>query len=122
MLGVLVTHGHLDHYGLLDQVSPNVPVFSGRAAADIVNAARFFSPGGPALTPTVCFEDRVPMQIGPFTVTPILVDHSAFDAYALSVDADGHRLFYTGDLRGTAGRPPRSRGFSPILPLVSTPC
>lgn len=100
LLGVLVTHGHLDHYGLIEQVSPCVPVFSGRAAAAIVNAARFFSPGGPALHPTVCFQDRVPIHLGPFTVTPFLVDHSAFDAYALLIDAGGQRLFYTGDLRG----------------------
>lgn len=100
LLGVLVTHGHLDHYGLIDQVSPRVPVFSGRAAAAIVNAARFFSPGGPELVPTTCYEDGVPLQLGPFTVTPFLVDHSAFDAYSLLIAADGERLFYTGDLRG----------------------
>jgi ribonuclease J len=33
-------------------------------------------------------------------VTPYLVDHSGFDAYALLIEADGQRLFYTGDLRG----------------------
>ena len=99
VLGVLISHGHLDHYGLIDQVAPTVPVLCGRAAADVVNAARFFSPG-PALSPTACFQDRVPMSLGPFTVTPTLVDHSAYDAYALIIDADGRRLCYTGDLRG----------------------
>lgn len=99
LLGVLISHGHLDHYGLIDQVHPSVPVLCGRAAADIVSAARFFSPG-PTLTPTRCFEDSVPITLGPFTVTPILVDHSAYDAYALLVEADGRRLLYTGDLRG----------------------
>jgi ribonuclease J len=38
----------------------------------------------------------VPIQLGPFTVTPHLVDHS----YALVVDAADKRLMYTGDLRG----------------------
>jgi len=33
-------------------------------------------------------------------VTPHLVDHSAFDAYALEIEAGGRRLFYSGDLRG----------------------
>jgi ribonuclease J len=32
-------------------------------------------------------------------VTPYLVDHSAFDAYALHVQAGGRTLFYSGDLR-----------------------
>ena len=40
-----------------------------------------------------------PLQLGRFTVTPYLVDHSAFDAYALLVEADRRRLFYSGDLR-----------------------
>src|SRR6202012_4717140 len=36
---------------------------------------------------------------GPFTITPHLVDHSGFDAYALEIEAGGKRLFYSGDLR-----------------------
>jgi ribonuclease J len=39
------------------------------------------------------------MQFGPFRVTPHLVDHSAYDAYALEVEAGGRRLFYSGDIR-----------------------
>ncbi len=44
-------------------------------------------------------QDRVPFDLGPFRVTPFLVDHSAYDAYALLVEADGRRLFYSGDFR-----------------------
>ena len=39
------------------------------------------------------------MEIGPFRITPHLVDHSAFDAYALLVEADGKRVYYSGDFR-----------------------
>ena len=39
------------------------------------------------------------VQVGPFRITPYLVDHSAFDAYSLLVEADGKRLFYSGDFR-----------------------
>ena len=66
----------------------------------VVNAARFFSPSGPALRPDVHLEHEVPIALGPFTVTPYLVDHSAYDSYALLVDAGGRRLLYSGDLRG----------------------
>ena len=38
--------------------------------------------------------------MGPFRVTPYLVDHIAFDAYSLLVEADGKRVFYSGDFRG----------------------
>jgi ribonuclease J len=37
--------------------------------------------------------------MGPFTVTPILTDHSAFDAYMLLVESAGKRVLYTGDFR-----------------------
>jgi len=52
------------------------------------------------------------MVLGPFTVTPYLVDHSAFDSYAMVVEAAGRRLMYTGDLRGH-GR--KSRLFEEML-------
>jgi ribonuclease J len=100
LLAVLVSHPHLDHYGLVDQVSSRVPVYVGAGAAAVVTAARFFSPAGPALVPFGHLEHLVPMQFGPFTVTPYLVDHSGYDSYALVVDAGGRRLMYTGDLRG----------------------
>ena len=40
-----------------------------------------------------------PVRIGPFSITAHLVDHSAPDAVALEVQADGHRLLYSGDIR-----------------------
>jgi ribonuclease J len=43
--------------------------------------------------------DRKIIQVGPFRITPYLVDHSAYDAYALLIEANGRRLFYSGDLR-----------------------
>lgn len=100
LLAVVITHPHLDHYGLLAQVDPRTPVFMGEAAARVVAAARFFSPSTPEIHISQHLVHRVPMQIGPFTIEPRLNDHSAFDAYSLQVDADGRRLFYTGDIRG----------------------
>jgi len=41
-----------------------------------------------------------PFQVGNFTITPHLMDHSAPDAAAFLVEADDQRLFYTGDFRG----------------------
>lgn len=111
ILGVLISHGHLDHYGLVDQVHPSVPVYAGKAASAIVEAARFFSPRGPALRPTGYLVDGETFTLGPFRVTPYLVDHSAFDAYAVVLEAGGRRLMYTGDLRGHG----RKRSFARML-------
>jgi ribonuclease J len=40
------------------------------------------------------------IKIGPFKITPYLVDHSAMDAYAFLIEAEGKTVFYTGDFRG----------------------
>lgn len=97
--GVLISHPHLDHYGLLGGVDPDVPVFVGAEAAAIVDSARFFSQAGATIDPAGFFCDRRPFTIGPFTITPFLNDHSAFDAYSLLIECDGRRVFYTGDIR-----------------------
>lgn len=96
---ILLSHGHQDHWGLIDQVHPSIPVYIGKRAADILRAAGFWG-AGIDLRERGYFSDRVPMSIGEFTVTPYLVDHSGFDAYALVIEAGGQRLMYSGDFRG----------------------
>jgi len=100
IVGLLISHPHQDHYGLVGHVHPDVPIFTGRAAAAILTAARFFSPASANLAPAGHLSHRRPINLGRFRVTPYLADHSAFDSYSLLVEADGRRLFYTGDLRG----------------------
>ena len=112
LAGVIISHPHLDHYGLIDQVDPAVPVYIGREAALLLKAATFFSAAGTTVQPAAYLVHRVPVTIGAFTVTPYLADHSGFDAYSLLVEAGGNRLFYTGDLRGH-GR--KSRLFDELL-------
>jgi ribonuclease J len=100
LLGILISHPHLDHFGLLAQVSPNIPVGMGTAARRILAAAAPFMPGNP---PTIAagwdYESERSFDIGSFRITPFLVDHSAYDSYALLVESGGKRIFYSGDFR-----------------------
>jgi ribonuclease J len=100
LVGVVISHPHLDHYGLVDQVDTKVPIFIGKEAAAVLKAAAFFSSAGIELHQAGYLADRAPIKLGDFTVTPYLMDHSAFDSYALLVEAEGKRLFYSGDIRG----------------------
>ena len=100
LCGIVISHPHLDHYGLLDKVSSDVPVFTGAEAASLLRAASFFSPVSAEIEPAGFLVDREPIIVGPFVITPFLNDHSAFDAYSLLIEADGRRVFYSGDIRG----------------------
>jgi len=99
LLGVVISHPHADHYGLLPKVGASVPVYIGELASRILSEAAFFSPLGISRQPSGYLRHRQAFDLGPFRVTPFLNDHSAFDAYSLLIEAEGRRLFYTGDIR-----------------------
>jgi len=99
LLGVVISHPHLDHYGLAYQLPDQTLFLIGKAAQSILAAANLFTSAKTKFENVLYLEDRKPITLGAFTITPFLVDHSAYDAYAILVEADGKRLFYSGDLR-----------------------
>ncbi len=99
LLAVILSHGHRDHWGLVPKALASIPVVMGKAAEQIMRAAADFVPEPFAPTASKHLESGRPLQIGPFAITPHLVDHSGFDAYALEIEAGNRRLFYSGDLR-----------------------
>lgn len=105
LLGVIVSHPHPDHYGLLPEVDASVPIYIGAGAEGVLVEASFFT-GAPSLpAASGHLVHGVPLARGPFRITPCLVDHSAFDSYAVLVEADGRRLLYSGDLRAHGRKP-----------------
>lgn len=106
--GVFFTHYHGDHMGQIGQILPSVPLWMGETARDVALAlSRRLErvPGtdgartSAALERVNTFRPGVPVVVGYIRVTPILVDHSAFDAYMFLVEADGVKLLHTGDFR-----------------------
>ena len=100
LLGIFISHSHMDHYGLAPKVLQEIPVLLGSSMQRMLEAAGHFIPGTAVFHKTIEIKDRTPIILGPFKLTPYLVDHSAYDAYALLVESDGQRLFYSGDFRG----------------------
>ncbi len=99
LLAVILSHSHFDHYGLLDRLPAETKVFMGKATKAILEVARIFTPAGYCRDSSCEFVDRTTVSLGPFNITPFLVDHSAFDSHAFLIEAGGKRVFYTGDFR-----------------------
>jgi ribonuclease J len=100
LLAVVISHPHLDHYGLARYLLPDTQMIMGAATERILKASTLFTPTGMEFRNVLHLEAGKPLPIGPFTITPYLNDHSAYDAYSLLISAEGKRLFYSGDFRG----------------------
>lgn len=104
---IVLTHSHLDHYGLAHHAHPNIPVYSSRGTLAILEVGRVFFPDAALPADLRLLPDDEPLRLGrsgpdtagSLTVTAIPVDHAAPDSRALLCEADGQRLLYTGDLR-----------------------
>lgn len=96
---ILLSHSHQDHYGLLSYINPEVPVYMTEGAQALINTSDLFIPTKANLQKTIVLEKRKSLTIGDFTITPRLVDHSAFDAMAFLIEGKGKKIFYSGDFR-----------------------
>jgi ribonuclease J len=96
--GVLLSHAHTDHCGLLETLPAEWPVYCGNATERLLHLSAAMGKKPLAQT-CVHWESGKAISIGPFKVTPHLIDHSAFDAYALQIDLEGKTIMYSGDFR-----------------------
>lgn len=97
---VVISHPHLDHYGLLHGLPSSWPVWSGPSALTLMRLTGRLS-GAQLRQPVSTYRSFEPFAVGPFEVTPLLTDHSAFDAHMLLIEAAGKRVLYSGDFRRT---------------------
>lgn len=104
---LLITHYHGDHIGCIKDLPDGLPIFLGEMGRNIQLA----------LSEHLIYVDNMQKDmieklkgintflpgraflVGPFTIMPINVDHSAFDAYAFKIEANGVSAFHTGDFR-----------------------
>ncbi|HPM11041.1 MAG TPA: MBL fold metallo-hydrolase [Paludibacter sp.] len=98
--GILISHSHLDHYGLLGYVHPDIPIYLSEGAKELIDVTSLFVHREVKNLNVRFVSNREPLTVGGFKITPYLVDHSAFDALAFLIEADDKRLFYSGDFRG----------------------
>ena len=104
---LLITHYHGDHIGCITKLPQNLSIYMGKVGRDIqmglsdhlklvdgVHQEMF-----DRLQTVKTFEPGKPFKWGDLNIMPVTVDHSAFDAYAFKIEADGVSAFHTGDFR-----------------------
>jgi ribonuclease J len=96
---IILTHSHLDHYGLAHHAHPAIPVYGSQGTLSVLEVGRVFFPDSVLPERLRPLPTNEPLHFGALSVTAIPVDHAAPDSRALLVEADGQRLLYTGDLR-----------------------
>ena len=99
---LLISHPHQDHFGLMEKVGTTVPIFIGELSLDLINATKNFM-GIPQLNAnfkTIRSWESFTIA-DTFRIKPFLTDHSTPEAFAFLIEADGKRIFYSGDFRAT---------------------
>lgn len=101
---VLFTHYHGDHTGQMLRIRPEIPLYAGALAKDIMRLSSAHSwKKDEALCKRIetiqAFSPGKPFLIGDIQITPFSIDHSACDSYLFLIEADGKRILYTGDFR-----------------------
>jgi ribonuclease J len=103
--GLLISHAHIDHFGFLNYLSKNIACYLGEGTRHLIGISNQFLNLNMKINKPVCFKNGIPFQVGSFKITPYLMDHSVFDAYAFLVESEGKRILYSGDFREHGGNP-----------------
>lgn len=97
---IIVSHAHIDHYGLYPWLHPDIPIYMSKGTAALIDISQLFKIVQQHQINRKLFIMYQPFAVGDITIKPHLMDHSAFDAAALEIFAEGETVLYTGDFRG----------------------
>ena len=97
--GVLISHAHSDHYGLIGLLPSSTAVYCSNATKDLLEINHIFANQEELRFDFQIFETYKPFICGDFEILPFLQDHSAFDSHGFIIKAEGKSIIYTGDFR-----------------------
>lgn len=92
---VVISHGHIDHIGLISRISKDIPVYMGEKTLELYKLRK----PGDDFSNYRTYRDGVSFKIGGIIITPFLCDHSSPDSFMLYFESPEERILYTGDYR-----------------------
>ena len=104
---LFITHYHNDHVGNIAELPDNLPIYMGELTKEILSelSGHLSSVSekealmAKKLESVKTFKAGAVIKFGDFYITPFTLDHSAFDSYAFKIEAEGLKVFHTGDFR-----------------------
>lgn len=100
---VFITHYHGDHIGLYNKILPEIPIYVGNISKEIYKTVQTRLEKIKIVTKkdleiidkfkTYKIPEKI--RIKDILITPIEVDHSAFNAYMFLIECDGKKLLHT---------------------------
>ena len=114
---VFITHSHGDHMGNVCNILNDIDVYMEEKSMEIHNVVcdfkRDYGKKIRLKNGNIKFmEYYKPIYINDITITPYIVDHSAYNASMFLIEAEGKKILHTGDFR-INGR--KGKIFEPIL-------
>ena len=96
--GIIITHAHEDHYGALADLWPglNVAVYASGFTAGMLEAKRDYD-GTRAAIPVTPFKAGDKINLGPFEIEAIAVNHSIPEPMSLAITTPLGTVIHTGD-------------------------
>lgn len=111
--GVIITHYHPDHCGLLKKKISADGIYMGESTRNILLFRKEICAEN--IEKIRIMKDGERLFIGDIAVKPYLCDHSAYDSYMIELSFKNERVLYTGDFRAN-GR----KSFSALLSRLPT--
>ena len=94
---LFITHYHNDHVGYIYELPNDLPIYMGELTKDILSelsnhlssVSEKEARMAKRLESVKTFKTKEIIHFGDYIITPVTIDHSAFDSYAFKIEAQG---------------------------------
>ena len=96
---VFITHSHIDHIGLINNINEDIPIYVEESSLKIYNITCDFCGEEKQTRKINTFKIYDTIQINDMKVTPYRVDHSSYNSCMFVIEGEDKKILHTGDFR-----------------------